>query len=111
MTFDISTIVAGGASGFLGWVGGAIQKSRGIETAYNQRIDKRLKDLEAEVAECRKRDGHLAVLTLGMKMVVPELLRVDKGNPVLRYVADAFADIPTEDGSFDDLLKKLHEIK
>lgn len=111
MGLDLSNVIVSTGTAFLGFVGGAIKKSWSLENKFNKRIDERLETLEKEVAECRKRDGHLTILTLGMKMVVPELSRIDKGNPVLKHVADAFSALPsTVDTTLDDLMKKLHEI-
>lgn len=110
MSFDWATLLVGGGGGLLGWIGGAIQQSFLAASKHSDRVEKRLEVLEKQVEECRKRDGHIAVLSLGLKMIVPEMLAADKSNPVLRHVTNALSALPIEDSSFDGLIAKLNEI-
>jgi hypothetical protein len=107
---ELMTAAAGFGGTFLGFIGGVIRQRKTAESDFSTRVIDRLNKLEEQVEECRKRDGHIAVLGLGMKMVVPELQRLDRANPVLKYVADAFSALPVEDNSFEELINKLKDI-
>jgi hypothetical protein len=111
MNFDLMSLAAGAATAVVGFVGGVIQQRTSRETRFEDRIDKRLAELEGEVAECRKRDGEVVILRMGMRMIVPEMQRRDPGNPVLTQVANALSALP-EGGDDDmaDLLEKLNQV-
>lgn len=106
----LQLLATGGGGGFVGFIGGALQTRFTAEGRYNARVDQRLKELEEAVEDCRKRDGHIAVLSLGLKMVVPELQRNDRKNPVLNHVATALSALPAEDKTFDQLLEQLRHV-
>lgn len=107
---ETASIVVGITTAVLGFFGGAIRERHSFEARYTKRVEGRLDKLEKEVEECRKRDGHLAVMGLSLKMVVPEMYRKDPRNPVLQHVVNALSALPPEVESFAELLAKLDQI-
>lgn len=109
---DLMTLFLGtGGGGVLGFVGAAFQQRRSAEGVFNARVDERLKQLEAAVAECEKERPVIAVLKTSVCMLVPEVLRQEPGNPVLRAVSSALSALPSsDDGPLEELIAQLKEI-
>lgn len=81
------------------------------EQRFNDRYDQRFNELEAKVAECEKERPQLAVLTLGVSLLLPEVQRLSESagqpnNPVLAIVADAFDALP-HDKPWPEIIERL----
>lgn len=110
MSFGVVEIGAGAFTAVAGFVGGIVHQRVAREARFETRIDRRLKELEAEVVECRKRDSEVLILRMGMRMIVPEMQRLDRGNPVLAQLANALSALPEDGDAMGDLLAKLLEV-
>jgi hypothetical protein len=110
MAFDLASIVAGTGTAIVGFIGGVVQQRTSREARFEQRVDQRISELESEVAECRKRDGEVVILRMGMRMIVPEMQRLDRNNVILAQVANALSALPEDTDSMASLLGKLNEI-
>jgi hypothetical protein len=108
---DVPTIGAGIAASILSFIGGAVRTRTSRETRFEERVDKRLVELEGEVAECRKRDRQYAKVEIAVRLMVPEILRIDRGNPVLSIVATTLNIVDGgEPETMEQLIAKLKEI-
>jgi hypothetical protein len=110
MVFDLASILAGSGTAVLGFIGGVVQQRTTREARFEKRMDQRLVELELQVAECRKRDSEVVILRMGMRMIVPEMQRLDRGNTVLTQVANALSALPEDGEKMTDLIEKLGEI-
>lgn len=128
MAFDLGTVLSGASGGMLGYAGGLLQLRYSAENRYARRVDERLQVLEHQVEECRLRDveyakraaaqaqrdaehtNQISALTLGLRMLVPEMLRKDEANPVLRHLLSVMSALPADDCTFTDLITKLNQI-
>ena len=81
------------------------------EARFFARYDKKFESLEAEVAECRKRDARIMVVETCFRLTVPELQRLDPTNLTLRQVAALMLSLPTpeNEGEWLEFVTRLDE--
>lgn len=70
----------------------------------------RLAKLEAEVTECRKRDGDFVVVSAAFRMMVGEMARQDEHNPVLRMTRDLLQRKLGPVPSIEDMADLLRQV-
>lgn len=109
MPVDLTTALLSGGGGIVGFLGGVFQQRFAAEGRFNKRIDDRLKELEAKVEECERERPQIAILKMGVCLMVHELHERDSSNPVLKQVAAAFSTLPSDNSSFDELIKQLKQ--
>lgn len=92
---------AGTGASALAFVGGRVTKR-----------DARIKKLEDEVEECRKRDADWKLLRVGVQVMVEETRRERPNSPALRTMSSllgqAFGPTPTL-AEFQELIGKVDE--
>lgn len=92
----------------------ALRSRQSREGRFEARVDKELASLRAKVDECERERPQIAILKFGVRLLVPEIVRLsavagEPHNPLLAQVASAFSALPVDDAglTFDDLLRRL----
>lgn len=82
-----------------------------LEKRIMERAEARLAELEVKVTECETERGEMQAIKLCLRLAVPELIRKDPRNVVLKTMGDAlersFGPVNADIGQLQSLLKQL----
>jgi hypothetical protein len=68
---------------------GRARRFDALEKRIMEKVETRNKDLEAKVAACEEERSEMDTIKLCLRLAVPDMVRRDPTNPVLRLMGDA----------------------